>query len=61
MQEKFISKEKLSKKAQKELAKAKRGNWGLVKPITKIKPSAKEYNRKKFKEAARLDYGRMAS
>lgn len=51
MKEKFISKDKLSKKAQKELAKAKRGDWGLVKPITKIKPSGKLYNRRKFKQA----------
>ena len=51
MKEKFISKDKLSKKAQKELAKAKRGGWGLVKPITKIKPNGKLYNRRKFKQA----------
>lgn len=45
--EKFISYEKLSKKKQKELNAAKRGNWGIVKPVTKVKPSAKLYNRKK--------------
>lgn len=45
--EKFVSYEKLSKKKQKELNAAKRGTWGLVKPITKVKPSAKLYNRKK--------------
>ena len=33
--EKFIAYEKLSKKEQKKLNSAKRGNWGLVKPITK--------------------------
>lgn len=45
--EKFVSYEKLSKKKQKELNAAKRGTWGLVKPVTKVKPSAKLYNRKK--------------
>lgn len=45
--EKFVSYEKLSKKKQKEINAAKRGDWGLVKPVTKVKPSAKLYNRKK--------------
>ena len=45
--EKFIAYEKLSKKEQKKLNAAKRGSWGLVKPITKVKESAKIYNRKK--------------
>lgn len=44
--EKFIAYEKLSKKKQKELNKAKRGTWGVMSPITKVKPSAKVYNRK---------------
>ena len=45
--EKFIAYEKLSKKEQKKLNSAKRGSWGLVKPITKVKESVKIYNRKK--------------
>lgn len=45
--EKFIIYEKLSKKKQKEINNKKRGFWGNVKPITKIKPSGKLYNRKK--------------
>ena len=45
--ETFIVYEKLSKKEQKKLNAAKRGSWGLVKPITKVKESAKIYNRKK--------------
>ena len=45
--EKFVAYEKLSKKKQKELNKAKRGTWGVMSPITKVKPSAKVYNRKK--------------
>lgn len=44
---KFIAYEKLSKKEQKKLNSEKRKTWGVVKPITKVKPSAKLYNRKK--------------
>ena len=43
---KFISYSKMSKKKQKEINKRKRGNWGEVKPITKVVPSKKIYNRK---------------
>ena len=39
--------EKLSKKEQKKLNAEKRKTWGDLKPITKVKPSAKLYNRKK--------------
>lgn len=45
--EKFIAYEKLSKKEQKRLNAAKRGSWGKVKPVTRVKGSAKIYNRKK--------------
>lgn len=45
--EKYISYEKMSKKQQKLVNASKRGGWGNVKPITKIKESAKVYNRKK--------------
>ncbi len=49
--EKFISYENLSKKQQQHLVAAdKKGSWGLVKPITKVKPSSKAYNRKKVKQ-----------
>lgn len=53
--EKFVSYEKLSKKKQKVLNAAKRGTWGLVKPVTKVKPSAKLYNRKKKDQMGHLD------
>ena len=43
---KFIAYEKLSKKEQKKLNAEKRKTWGDIKPITKVKPSAKLYNRK---------------
>lgn len=45
--EKYISYEKMSKKQQKLVNASKRGSWGNVKPITKVKASAKVYNRKK--------------
>ena len=35
------------KKEQKKLNAEKRKTWGDLKPITKVKPSAKLYNRKK--------------
>ena len=52
--EKYISYEKMSKKQQKLVNASKRGSWGNVKPITKIKASAKVYNRKK---QTSQDYG----
>lgn len=50
---KFITYEKLSKKKQQEIAKARRGSWGLVKPATKVKESAKLYKRSKTKQDVR--------
>lgn len=51
----FITYEKMSKKQQKLINAAKRGSWGNVKPITKVKVSAKIYNRKK--QQGSKDYG----
>lgn len=53
--EKFVSYEKMSKKQQKIVNASKRGNWGNVKPITKVKASAKIYNRNKKQNSG--DYG----
>ena len=53
--EKFVSYEKMSKKQQKLVNASKRGNWGNVKPIMKVKASAKIYNRKKAQSSR--DYG----
>lgn len=49
-QTKFTVYEKLSKKQQREIDRARRGSWGLVKPVTKVKPSAKVYKRTKAKQ-----------
>lgn len=45
--EKFIPKNKLSKKAQKELNQKNRGSWGICNPVTKRIENKKRYNRKK--------------
>ena len=49
MKNQFIPYGKRSKKAQKVADAAKRGTWGLVKPVTRVKPSGKTYNRQAFK------------
>lgn len=59
--EKFIAYEKLSKKQQKAINSAKRGNWGIIKPITKIKNSAKIYNRKKVQKFRNYSESFLAS
>lgn len=43
--EKFIPYEKLSKKAQRELDRKKRGDWGAVKPVSRREESHKAYKR----------------
>ena len=43
----FISKDKLSKKAKRELDNSRRKVWDF-KPVTRVKPSAKAYNRKRL-------------
>lgn len=45
--EKFIPYEKLSKKEQQKLNKAKRGTWGDVNPVTRKPVNSKAYNRKR--------------
>ncbi|WP_312642171.1 hypothetical protein [Hydrogenoanaerobacterium sp.] len=44
---KFVPKEKLSKKAKRELNLANRITWGAVNPVTKKPANPKVYNRKK--------------
>ena len=48
MKNKFIPKDKLSKKARRAEDKAARASW-LIKPISRIK-EGKKYNRQKFKK-----------
>lgn len=39
--------EKLSKKQKQALAKARRGSWGAISPVTRRPENPKAYNRKK--------------
>ena len=56
---KFISREKLSKKARKELDNHKRAVWAFS-PTTKKVESKKLYNRKKNAHAWKDDFGMSA-
>jgi hypothetical protein len=47
MMDRFISKEKLSKKAKRELAKAQRQTWGGINPVTRKPQNPKAYVREK--------------
>ncbi|MCL2707538.1 MAG: hypothetical protein FWF03_00325 [Defluviitaleaceae bacterium] len=47
----FVPRDKLSKKARKELYGKERGSWGGVNPVTKILESKKLYDRKKARMA----------
>lgn len=44
---KFIPYEKLSKKEQQKINKAKRGTWGELNPVTRKPQNSKAYNRRK--------------
>jgi len=43
----FIPKQKLSKKAQRDLNRAKRRTWGALNPATKKPANPKAYDRRK--------------
>ena len=58
MSTRFIPKEKLSKKARRELNAARRTLW-VVSPISKKVESKKVYNRKKSARLYREDTGRI--
>ena len=47
--EKFIPKEKLSKKKQRELNAQRRVTWGSLSPVTRRSADPKAYNRSKVK------------
>lgn len=50
----YIPIEKRSKKEQKRLNAARRGDWNGVRPVTRIIPSGKRYDR--AKERARREF-----
>ena len=45
--EKFVPYEKLSKKEQQKVNKARRGTWGDLNPVTRKPVNSKVYNRKR--------------
>ena len=45
--DRFIPKEKLSKKAKRERAQAQRQTWGGINPVTRRPPNPKAYVREK--------------
>ena len=47
---KYIPLEKRSKRAQREHHARQRANWGDVKPVTRVIPSKKAYDRKRLKQ-----------
>lgn len=55
--EKFIPKEKLSKKEQKKLNSKARKTWDGVSPVTRNPESKKKYNRKKLQKFDNTDFG----
>ena len=48
--ERFIPKNKLSKKAKKALNSAQRQTWGCLNPVTRRPENPKAYNRKKVRK-----------
>ena len=48
--EKFIPHEKRSKKKRRELAAARRENWGALNPVTRKPENSKAYNREKARK-----------
>ena len=52
-QDKFIPKEKFSKKKRRELDNQKHNSWGEIKPVTRRVESKKGYNRQREKSKTR--------
>lgn len=51
--ERFIPREKLSKKAVRELNNKMRKTWGALSPVTRKPADPRAYNRKKFRKDER--------
>lgn len=50
-EDKFVSRDKMSKKDKKELDSQKRNTWGNTNPVTRVQPNKKAYDRKRDKKA----------
>ena len=46
-EDKFVSRDKMSKKDRKELDNQKRNTWGNTNPVTRVQPNKKAYDRKR--------------
>ena len=53
--EKFIPKDKLSKKEKRKLDQANRQTWGNLNPVTRKPKNSRAYDRGKAKAAARRE------
>ena len=49
-EDKFVSRDKMSKKDRKELDNQKRNTWGNTNPVTRVQPNKKAYDRKRDKK-----------
>ena len=45
--EKYTPYEKMSKKEKRKIDALKRGSWGQINPVTRMKPNSKAYQRTK--------------
>ena len=55
MMNKVTPLQKMSKRARREIAKARRADWGSVVPVTRVERSAKHYDRKRDARQRRDD------
>lgn len=54
-EDKFVSRDKMSKKDRKELDNQKRNTWGSTNPVTRVQPNKKAYDRKRDKKVVDED------
>lgn len=46
----FVPYCKMSKKAKRQIAAARRGDWGMLNPATRVVENKKAYNRKRVRD-----------
>lgn len=54
-EDKFVSRDKMSKKDKKELDSQKRNTWGNTNPVTRVQPNKKAYDRNRDKKVVDED------
>ena len=55
MANRYIPKDKMSKKKRRAEAARRRGSWNGVSPVTRVKPSGKTYSRSRARRQLRRD------